>query len=278
MLSILTSLRFMSNRVNFLWHRSCHKLKSMLAALVHLRKSSTILVTIISKHLLFKEKWLIQVMIWISELVIVLLEMVREARRWMKNTSRRCTVHRLMVASILRIITTIKVVNRTIGAFRPISSNPSLFHNRASRTTRHPKWRIKDAREHHRTRQKENSSHNHSHRGSMPTTAVVSIPTTSITQLRTPASCSNVTSSSWRREKMSVADSVALRMPQLTIIRPLVPCIFPEFPWWKNPNQPKNRIEQKCRAYHLKVTSIMIFDKSSMPPFWKIEVRANSFV
>lgn len=197
MLSILTSLRFMSNRVNFPWHHSCHNIKSMLAALVHLRKSSTILVTIISKPLLFKEKWLMQVMTWISELVIV-REMAREARKWMTNTSSRCTVLRFGARepNILRIITTRKVVNRTIGAFRPISSNPSLFLNRASRTTRHPKWRIIGAREHHRTRQKVNSSRSISHRGGITTTAVVSAPTTSITQLRTPASFSNVMSSS----------------------------------------------------------------------------------
>jgi len=279
MLSSLTSLRFMSNRVNFPWHRSCHNVKSMLAALVHLRKSSTILATIISKHLLFKETWLIQVMMWLSELVIV-LEMVRETRRWMRNTSRRCTVHRLRVTTTLRIITTRKVVNRTIGAFRTISSNPSLFHNRASRTIRHPRWRIIGAREHHRIRRRRVVATGHSHRGGITTTAVVSIPTTSITQLRTPASYSSVSRGIWRREKMSVADSVMHRMPQLTIIRPLVPCIFREFPWWKNPNQPNNRIEQKCRANQLRVTvtSIMICDKSSSAPFWRIEVRPNSFV
>lgn len=250
--SIKINLRFMSNRVSFPWHRRCRNIKSMLAALVqlvHLRKSSTILVTIISKHLLFKENWLSQIMIWISELVIV-LEMAREARKWMINTSRRCTVHRSRVTSILRIITTRKVVNRTIGAFRIISSNPSLFHNRAFRTTRHPKWTIIGAREHHRIRQKESSSHRHSHshsqrlrlsrRGGITTIVVVSVPTTSITQLRTPASYSSVSSSRWRRERMSVAGSVSHRTPKLTIIRPLVHCIFRQFPWWK---PQKNQID-----------------------------------
>jgi len=256
MLFIQISLSFMYNRVNFIpRHRSCLNVKSMLAALDHLlRKSSTILVTTSIKHLLFKGKRLMQLMAWISLLVVIALEMAQEARKWMRNTSRRCTVHRVKVngarePNTLRIMSIRKMVNRTIGAFRPINS-PNLFRNRSPTAIRHPKWRIIDAKGHRRTRQKENSN---SHRGNITTTVAVSTPPMSTSQLRMPASSANVTSSSWGQEKMSVADSVSHRMPRLTITRPVVRNIFRESHSWKNAPQTKNRIERKFRAYQLKV-------------------------